>query len=253
MDRGAWRATVHGVAKSQIWLKWLGTHAPLWRVNSLCISQGLRVQEDSGGGWNPACPPPAQPPTTAQVFFDSINRAFSQVHLPGHRRCALRRHLPIEQVTESLNRLPVALMKTIRTGFQVPSFFQKGGESTKSLFNRIPVSSEHGSRFSPGGIRNTRSPRVWHRNQILPALCASGLILPTASIISRLLSGAFQVACQAPEPQGGHSVLWGSKPLNMPLEYFSHFKKGYGSRECPATAFKSGPCWALIWQVSPSD
>ena len=27
MDRGAWRATVHGVAKSQTWLKWLSTHA----------------------------------------------------------------------------------------------------------------------------------------------------------------------------------------------------------------------------------
>ena len=26
MDRGAWRATVHGVAKSQIRLKWLSTH-----------------------------------------------------------------------------------------------------------------------------------------------------------------------------------------------------------------------------------
>ena len=126
MDRGAWRATVHGVAKSQTWLKWLGTYAPLWRVSCLCISQGLRVQEDSEGGWNSACPPPAQPPTTAQVFFDPINRAFSQVRLPGHRRCALRRHPPIEQVSESLNRLSVALMKTTRTEFQVPSFFQKG-------------------------------------------------------------------------------------------------------------------------------
>ena len=27
MDRGAWRATVHRVAKSQTWLKWLSTHA----------------------------------------------------------------------------------------------------------------------------------------------------------------------------------------------------------------------------------
>ena len=34
MDRGAWWATVHGVAKSQTWLKWLSmhthTHAPTW-------------------------------------------------------------------------------------------------------------------------------------------------------------------------------------------------------------------------------
>ena len=27
VDRGAWRATVHRVAKSQTWLKWLSTHA----------------------------------------------------------------------------------------------------------------------------------------------------------------------------------------------------------------------------------
>ena len=44
----------------------------------------------------------------------------------------------------------------------VPStfFFPKVGESAKSLLNRIPVSSEHGSRFSPGGIRNTHSPHL---------------------------------------------------------------------------------------------
>ena len=27
MDRGAWQATVHGVAKRQTWLKWLSTHS----------------------------------------------------------------------------------------------------------------------------------------------------------------------------------------------------------------------------------
>ena len=33
MDRGAWWATAHRVAKRQIWLKWLSTHA------SLCVSR----------------------------------------------------------------------------------------------------------------------------------------------------------------------------------------------------------------------
>ena len=28
MDRGAWQATIHGVAKSQTWLKRLSTHVP---------------------------------------------------------------------------------------------------------------------------------------------------------------------------------------------------------------------------------
>ena len=31
LDRGAWRATVHGVTESQIWLKWLSKHAFLKR------------------------------------------------------------------------------------------------------------------------------------------------------------------------------------------------------------------------------
>ena len=34
MDRGAWQGTVHGVAKSQIRLKWLSTHALLYRKRS---------------------------------------------------------------------------------------------------------------------------------------------------------------------------------------------------------------------------
>ena len=38
MDRGPWRATVQGVAKSQIQLKWLGTHA--------CKKRTRRIKED---------------------------------------------------------------------------------------------------------------------------------------------------------------------------------------------------------------
>ena len=32
MDRGAWQATVHGVAKSCTWLKWLSTHPPIYHT-----------------------------------------------------------------------------------------------------------------------------------------------------------------------------------------------------------------------------
>ena len=35
MDRGAWQATVHRVAKSQTWLKWLSTHAC---ITIICLS-----------------------------------------------------------------------------------------------------------------------------------------------------------------------------------------------------------------------
>ena len=40
VDRGAWRATVHGVTKTQTWLKRLSTHASIitasCRINPLC-------------------------------------------------------------------------------------------------------------------------------------------------------------------------------------------------------------------------
>ena len=32
MDKGAWRATVHGVAKSRTWLRWLSMHLRAWIV-----------------------------------------------------------------------------------------------------------------------------------------------------------------------------------------------------------------------------
>ena len=38
MDRGAWWATVHGVAKSWRWLKWLSTHVPKLLCGSLMCS-----------------------------------------------------------------------------------------------------------------------------------------------------------------------------------------------------------------------
>ena len=37
MCRGAWRATVHGVAKSQTWLKWLSTHTRVCVCVCVCV------------------------------------------------------------------------------------------------------------------------------------------------------------------------------------------------------------------------
>ena len=39
MDRGAWRAIVHGVAKSWTWLKWLSTH----RCMHMCVCEYASV------------------------------------------------------------------------------------------------------------------------------------------------------------------------------------------------------------------
>ena len=39
MDREAWWATVHGVAKSQMWLKWLSTEQGSW-----CVTQELSLK-----------------------------------------------------------------------------------------------------------------------------------------------------------------------------------------------------------------
>ena len=48
MDRGAWQATVHGVAESQTRLKWLSTHAP--------VTVGIKNKfRDSKGFWIPLC------------------------------------------------------------------------------------------------------------------------------------------------------------------------------------------------------
>ena len=41
MDRGAWWATVHGVAKNQTQLKWLSTYSRTWRKDSkVCLRLG---------------------------------------------------------------------------------------------------------------------------------------------------------------------------------------------------------------------
>ena len=56
----------------------------------------------------------------------------------------------------------------------VPStfIFPKREERSKSLFNSIPDSSEHGSRFSPGSIRNTHSPTLLaQKPNTLSSLC----------------------------------------------------------------------------------
>ena len=52
MDRGAWRATVHGVAKSQTWLKWLSAkHAGLsWLSYNKVKSHILLLSDISNHG-----------------------------------------------------------------------------------------------------------------------------------------------------------------------------------------------------------
>ena len=49
-DRGAWQATVHGVVKSQTWLKWLTTHTTAYhRLGGRVNNRNLFLQ--SSGGW----------------------------------------------------------------------------------------------------------------------------------------------------------------------------------------------------------
>ena len=50
MDRGAWRATVHRVAKSLTWLKWLSTHAQSYFETEI-ISVSLETLQ-RGYQWN---------------------------------------------------------------------------------------------------------------------------------------------------------------------------------------------------------
>ena len=44
MDRGAWRATVHGVAKSRTRLKWLSMHACTQQLKDMAFSSTVKVQ-----------------------------------------------------------------------------------------------------------------------------------------------------------------------------------------------------------------
>ena len=47
MDRGAWKATVHGVTKSQTWLKWLSTHTLLkWYLSTSLLERWLAPQPE---------------------------------------------------------------------------------------------------------------------------------------------------------------------------------------------------------------
>ena len=44
MDRGTWRAVVHGVTKSQTWLKWLSTHMDRDIIGGDLISLGASLE-----------------------------------------------------------------------------------------------------------------------------------------------------------------------------------------------------------------
>ena len=44
MDRGAWRAMVHGVTESRTWLKWLSTHIHIYTYIYIIIMSRLLVE-----------------------------------------------------------------------------------------------------------------------------------------------------------------------------------------------------------------
>ena len=47
MDRGAWWATIHGVTKSQTWLKWLSAHTLLkWYLSTSLLERWLAPQPE---------------------------------------------------------------------------------------------------------------------------------------------------------------------------------------------------------------
>ena len=48
MDRGAWRATVYGVTKSQTRLKWHSTHTSVYQLRGESLRQVKYIYEDKG-------------------------------------------------------------------------------------------------------------------------------------------------------------------------------------------------------------
>ena len=61
MDRGAWQATVHRVAKSQIWLKWLGTAQPLYDFRKVKWHEEVSVIERLVCQWHTKLPGIGEP------------------------------------------------------------------------------------------------------------------------------------------------------------------------------------------------
>ena len=53
IDRGAWRATVHGVMKSQTQLKWLSTHVGTWDYYFQQVIVSRMLTRMPGVGWQP--------------------------------------------------------------------------------------------------------------------------------------------------------------------------------------------------------
>ena len=86
VDRGAWGATVHGVAKSQTWLKQLSTREPeAWYSAFASSSSKNLIKESSGWGsfdtfptiWSPDSPPLSPSPMITFNYQTSQNSPFS--------------------------------------------------------------------------------------------------------------------------------------------------------------------------------
>ena len=68
MDRGAWRARVHRVAKSRAQLKWLSTHTQMYILLKYSILPGKLVDK--------CCPKPRKRPPPSQPPNSSSGRTF---------------------------------------------------------------------------------------------------------------------------------------------------------------------------------
>lgn len=106
---------------------------------------------------------------------------FFQIHLCCPRECTLSCFCPWGYVLTKSLSVPSSSSDGHRMNrLPSPFTFPRREKSPTSLFNIIPDSLQHGSRFSPGAIKNICSPCLWHRNQILSTLYAPGLILSVA-------------------------------------------------------------------------
>lgn len=124
-------------------------------------------------------PPPLQLREKGTTFSNSLS---------WPRQYVLRLLLPMRAPSHNSQHHCIGQQQLWWTPSKMVSKYlhlSKKGKSLLPLFNIILDSLEHGSRFSPGAIRNIHSPSLWHRNQILSTFYAPGLILSTASIICR--------------------------------------------------------------------
>lgn len=225
-----------------IWL-WPGL------CNGGCSSPGLLAQEESGG-WNPGGPLPVKPATWLRASSPLQPRGKGIVFsdppvLPQavYPRTASATRPPSNSSQSHSGGQQQFWWKRLEVASTSLHFSNKGKKPHVSL-SYHPGLTETGQPFFPRCHQEYMlACSLAQKPNTLSSLCI-GLHSSQGLSYFPGVKWSIQSGLSGSWAPGGHSVLGRRKTLNMSLEYFSHFKKGYGSRECPPAALRWAPRWA---------